>query len=331
MANRLGRLLNDMDSKHLKIMGVLSIVLVSVGYALSPVLVIWISLVFPGPGQVVVRSVATATLLLLFLLSTTGWPKWSSLKSRKSKFWFAWYLLALPFGQFLFVLAMLYGGANAGPAALFYLSVGKILLTYILKNAKALLRPEKLLTNNFSRLRLTCVAMAVLAVWIYSWPGPLIMTLPMLAALGAGAVEAVSSLATGNLNAKDDKKALVFYRYGAASFVSLALVLALRLGPTFNVLPAVSIMALSIGALVVVALIQAFLGMLENYAYHRVPEDMANVILTTELIWGVMFSVWLINNVVNMSQLVGLALILFSALLAGYVASVEKKKVNDEN
>lgn len=334
MAN-LKRVFFDLDFHHPFAIRILSLVLVAVGYALSPALVVWVSLVFPGPGQVVVRSIVTAVLLMLFLLSTTGWPQWKSLLSRKSKYWFSWYLLALPFGQFLFVLAMLYGGINAGPAALFYLSVGKIVVTYLLKNIGSLFRPKKLLADKWARLRFLSVAMAVVAVGIYSWPNPLMWSMPMLAAMGAGTIEAISSIAIHNQNKGDNPQALVFYRYGAASFVSIVFVLVFKLGPLVNLPPTVGLIGLSLLALLVVGMVQAFIGLLELYAYSNseddkvvVPEDMANVILTTELIFGVIFSVVLINNVVGVSQLLGLGMILLAAVVAAVVAAKEKEKKN---
>lgn len=322
------RVFSDLDSRRPKEMGIVSLLLAAICYALSPALVVWVSLVFPGPGQVVVRSIVTAVLLMLFLLSTTGQPQWKSLQSRKSKGWFSWYLLALPFGQFLFVLAMLYGGANAGPAALFYLNVGKIVVSYLFKSSGLLSRSQKASSNKLTGLSLLSVTVAVVAVGIYSWPNPLMWSMPMLAALGAGAVEAVSSLASEKLDRKDNRQTLVFFRYGTASFVALAFVLAFKLGPTVTLPPTVGLIALSIGALVMTGINQSLIGSLEVYAYQRVRADMANVILTTELIFGVIFSVVLINNVVGVSQLLGLGMILLAAVIAAVVAAKEKEKKN---
>ena len=323
---KLKRLFSDLDFRHPKEMGIISLLLAAICYALSPALVVWVSLVFPGPGQVVARSIVTAALLMLFLLSTTGWPQWKSLLSRKSKGWFSWYLLALPFGQFLFVLAMLYGGTNAGPAALFYLNVGKIVVSYLFKSGGLLSRSRKVPIDKLTGLSLLSVVVAVAAVGIYSWPNPLMWSMPMLAALGAGAVEAVSSLASEKLDRNDNRQTLVFFRYGTASFVALAFVMAFKLGPTVTLPPTIGLIALSIGALVMTGINQSLIGSLEVYAYQRVRADMANIILTTELIFGVIFSVVLIDNVVRVSQLFGLGMILLAAVIAGFVAAKENAK-----
>lgn len=307
-------------ARHPRLWGVIAILLVAIGYGLSPVLVKFSNELVSGPGQVAVRAAITAVLLLPYLLISKAEWKLVSLKAT-NKYWLLWYFFALPAGQILYVIAIIKGGIAAGPAALFYLNASKVVGTFLIKRL--------IDKSEMSLGRIAVIVLAIAAMAIFAWPNPLTFTLPMLAAIGTGAIEAVSSMAMGKLSKKDNRYVLAFSRYGISAIL-LVLVLPL-IGQPISFQASIGMVAIliAIGTFFLSGLSQAFIGKLELDAYQLIDEDLANIIVTTELIWGVIFSVWLINNKVNSYQIIGMALLLIPSAIAGYMAYLKKHEKVD--
>lgn len=301
---------------HPRVWGVILTLVVAIGYALSPVMVGGIAYLFPGGGQVVIRSGVTAAMILAYLLIVKA--EWRLASPKTAGLWFVWYAFALPVGQVLFVIAILTGGISAGPAALFYLSASKVVITFLAKNFW-------LKESDASVGRVVIVVLAVVAMAVFSWPDPLTFTLPMVAAMGTGAIEAISSLSMGKLAKQDNRYVLAFARYGLA-MVALLIVMPLIGRPVvMDTQITLPLIVLAVGMLLLNGLNQAFIGRLEIEAYQLIDEDLANILLTTELIWGVLFSLWFLGNRVNLYQLIGVALILLPSAGAAYLAYLKKR------
>lgn len=298
-----------------RLKGILAILFVAICYGLSPILVTWGNYVIKGEGQVAIRALLTGFFLFLYILSTKG--QWKLASLHKSKGWFAWYLFALPVGQILYVISVLTGGIDAGPASLFYLNASKVVFTFLLK---AIVLKEVRPTVGRSSI----ILLAVSAMVLYAWPSPLFFSVPMLAAMGTGLIEAISSIAMGKLDKNDNQYTLACVRY-STSGILLPIVLPLINQPVVfqNNMTQVALL-LGIGGLILSGLSQAFVGKLELFAYNNIAEDLANVLVTTELVWGVVLSYVLLQNRLTIVQISGIALLMISSIFAGLLASREK-------
>jgi drug/metabolite transporter (DMT)-like permease len=305
-----------------EIVGILQTLVVAILYGVSPSLVKFASDFVPGKGQVAVRAIITAVVILGFLIATRS--KFNLTSHKVAPLWLAWYVGALGIGQVFFVIAVVNGGITAGVSALFFLNAAKVVLTFLVKilalKEKVALLPKA-----------TVVTMIVISLMIFTaGSGSLTLSPPMLFAMGAGAIEAISSIAMSKLPDEDTKtkrSQLNFLRYAVSAAILLVLLPAIGQPIQFQTTFANPAIVVGLVAICVIGLNQSFIGGLELSAYKKISPVLVNVIITSELIWGVVFSVLLIHDVVNTVQLLGMGLMLATTVAAAYLANKDKKTV----